>query len=142
MLAAVAAGFPLLMESARMLIAWPSNFQDLGAMLFMALALHQAAGARLAGAIAALVAALLCKELSATVALLHYGSHAQSAETGPDSAWDFFVIVDDYLAAYRALAELEGVFCEPSCIYGAVSSTLRTVGVLNAPLSFSSPVMA
>ena len=40
----------------------------------------------------------------ATVALLHYGSHAQSAEAGPDSAWDFFVIVDDYLPAYRALA--------------------------------------
>ncbi len=40
----------------------------------------------------------------ATLALLHYGSHAQSAETGPDSAWDFFVIVDDYGPAYRALA--------------------------------------
>lgn len=40
----------------------------------------------------------------ATVALLHYGSHAQSAATGPDSAWDFFVIVDDYGHAYRALA--------------------------------------
>jgi hypothetical protein len=40
----------------------------------------------------------------ATVALLHYGSHAQSAETGPDSAWDYFVIVDAYRPAYRALA--------------------------------------
>jgi hypothetical protein len=40
----------------------------------------------------------------ATVALLHYGSHAQSAGTGPDSAWDFFVIVDEYGPAYRALA--------------------------------------
>ena len=39
-----------------------------------------------------------------TVALLHYGSHAQSAETGPDSAWDYFVIVDEYRPAYRALA--------------------------------------
>jgi len=42
---------------------------------------------------------------AATVALLHYGSHAQAASgVGPDSAWDFFVIVDDYRAAYRALA--------------------------------------
>jgi hypothetical protein len=40
----------------------------------------------------------------ATVALLHYGSHAQRAENGEDSAWDFFVIVDDYRGAYRALA--------------------------------------
>ena len=39
-----------------------------------------------------------------TVALLHYGSHAQGAETGPDSAWDYFVIVDAYGPAYRALA--------------------------------------
>jgi len=39
-----------------------------------------------------------------TVALLHYGSHAQRAETGPDSAWDYFVIVDAYGPAYRALA--------------------------------------
>lgn len=39
-----------------------------------------------------------------TVALLHYGSHAQSAETGPDSAWDYFIIVDEYRPAYRALA--------------------------------------
>ncbi|MGH7729766.1 MAG: hypothetical protein ACRENJ_00780 [Candidatus Eiseniibacteriota bacterium] len=40
----------------------------------------------------------------ATVALLHYGSHAQSDQAGPDSAWDFFVIVEGYLPAYRALA--------------------------------------
>jgi hypothetical protein len=43
---------------------------------------------------------------AATVALLHYGSHAQAggAEAGPDSAFDFFVVVDQYLPAYRALA--------------------------------------
>lgn len=46
----------------------------------------------------------------ATVALLHYGSHAQAAANaeaaGPDSAWDYFVIVDDYRGAYRALASM------------------------------------
>jgi hypothetical protein len=58
-----------------------------------------------AGAVAQRIAAFLAPAFgSAAVALLHYGSHAQTAETGPDSAWDFFVIVDDYLAAYRALA--------------------------------------
>ena len=43
---------------------------------------------------------------AATLALLHYGSHAQAAgaAAGPDSAWDFFVIVDEYGPAYRALA--------------------------------------
>ncbi|MEK7824508.1 MAG: hypothetical protein AAB290_05660 [Candidatus Eisenbacteria bacterium] len=40
----------------------------------------------------------------ATAALIHYGSQAQGSGTGPDSAWDFFVIVDDYTTAYRALA--------------------------------------
>jgi len=40
----------------------------------------------------------------ATVALLHYGSHTQRTGAGVDSAWDFFVIVDDYGPAYRALA--------------------------------------
>jgi len=39
-----------------------------------------------------------------TVALLHYGSHAQDAGAGPGSAWDFFVVVDDYPRAYRALS--------------------------------------
>lgn len=58
-----------------------------------------------AGADAQRIAAFLAPAFGpACVALLHYGSHAQSAETGPDSAWDFFVIVDDYGAAYRALA--------------------------------------
>src|SRR5262245_3250500 len=68
-LAALAATFPLLMESTRMLIAWPSNFQDVGAMFFMALALHEAAAARLASTLAAILAALLCKEVAAPVAL-------------------------------------------------------------------------
>ncbi len=68
--AAMAASFPLLMESARMLISWPSNFQDLGAVLFAAVAIQQAAAARLGGTLAALLASLLCKELAAPAALL------------------------------------------------------------------------
>ena len=40
----------------------------------------------------------------ATVALIHYGSHAQHSAVSPDSARDFFVILDDYPSAYRALA--------------------------------------
>lgn len=46
----------------------------------------------------------------ATVALLHYGSHAQRVPGGEASAWDFFVVVDDYRAAYRALAAVQPRF--------------------------------
>lgn len=38
-----------------------------------------------------------------TAALIHYGSHAQSSDAQPDSAHDFFVIVDRYADAYESL---------------------------------------
>jgi tetratricopeptide (TPR) repeat protein len=68
--AAVAATFPLLLGSARMLIAWPSHFQDVGAIAFAALAIHEAAAARLGTMLAALLASLLCKEVGVVTALL------------------------------------------------------------------------
>ena len=40
---------------------------------------------------------------SATLALIHYGSHAQRSDARPESAHDFFVIVDRYATAYRSL---------------------------------------
>src|SRR6266516_4278753 len=66
--AAVAASFPLLVESGRMLIGWPSHFQDVGAIFFAALALHEASRGRLASTLASLLAALLCKEIAAVTA--------------------------------------------------------------------------
>ncbi|MDQ3698250.1 MAG: hypothetical protein M3373_09520 [Gemmatimonadota bacterium] len=36
-------------------------------------------------------------------AVVHYGSHAQRSGAGPESAHDFFVIVDRYAEAYRHL---------------------------------------
>ena len=39
-----------------------------------------------------------------TVALVHYGSHAQQSQPKPESAHDFFIIVDRYRDAYRSLA--------------------------------------
>src|SRR5690348_4864536 len=39
-----------------------------------------------------------------TVAVVHYGSHAQHSEPRAESAHDFFVIVDRYRDAYRSLA--------------------------------------
>lgn len=41
---------------------------------------------------------------STTVAVVHYGSHAQHSQPKPESAHDFFVIVDRYRDAYRSLA--------------------------------------
>lgn len=68
--AAAMASFPLWMESSRMLVAWPSHFMDLGALLFAALAIHEAAQRRLPTALAAMLGSLLCKEVGVVTALL------------------------------------------------------------------------
>jgi hypothetical protein len=49
----------------------------------------------------------------ATIAVLHYGSRAQGRAVGGDSAFDFFVIVTRYPAAYRAAALAVGAACRP-----------------------------
>src|SRR5258708_1621946 len=63
--AAAAAAFPLLAEGHRVLVAWPGHFQDVGAIVFVALALWAAARGSLAPALLAAAAALLCKEVAA-----------------------------------------------------------------------------
>src|SRR5204862_7446551 len=65
--AAAAAAFPLLIDADRMLIAWPSHFQDVGALFFAALALHEASRSRGWTTAAALLASLLCKEVAASI---------------------------------------------------------------------------
>lgn len=69
-LAAAAATFPALAEATRTLIAWPSGFQDLGAFVFAALAVHEAGRQRLPTALAALLGSLLCKEVAVSTALV------------------------------------------------------------------------
>jgi hypothetical protein len=49
-----------------------------------------------------------------TVAVIHYGSHAQRSDARPESAHDFFVIVDRYLEAYRSLATVLGTSHRPA----------------------------
>ena len=68
--AAVAATFPVVADSARTLILWPSAIQDLGALFFVSLALFETTRRRLPTAMLAVLAALLCKELTAFPALL------------------------------------------------------------------------
>ena len=48
-----------------------------------------------------------------TVALVHYGSHAHRSDARPESAHDFFVIVDAYRAAYRSLRATVGTRYRP-----------------------------
>lgn len=51
---------------------------------------------------------------ASTAAIIHYGSHAQHSGARPESAHDFFVIVEDYADAYHSLAERVGTSYEPS----------------------------
>jgi hypothetical protein len=68
-IAAAAAAFPLLAESTRTHIAWPSEFTDLGLFFFSVIALHEASRRRLPTALAALAAALLVKEMAIVTAV-------------------------------------------------------------------------
>ncbi len=45
---------------------------------------------------------------SSTIAIIHYGSHAQQSGARPESAHDFFVIVDRYAPAYRSFRAATG----------------------------------
>ena len=69
-LAAAMATFVLMMEATRMLLAIPTYGEELSALLFAAVALHEAARGRMATALAALTLSLLGKEIGATTALL------------------------------------------------------------------------
>ena len=68
--AAVVATAPLLSESTRLIIGFPSDFVDVGLWLFVALAAHETAKRRLPTALLALLCALLCKEVAVIAAVL------------------------------------------------------------------------
>ena len=48
-----------------------------------------------------------------TVAVVHYGSRAQGRRPRADSAYDFFIVVDDNRAAYESLAASVGTSYSP-----------------------------
>ena len=50
---------------------------------------------------------------ASALAILHYGSRAQGRVVRPDSAFDFFILVDRYGPAYRALATAVGARSRP-----------------------------
>src|SRR5262249_5610739 len=68
--ACAAASFPMLSESTRTLVSWPSQFVDVGLYFFSAVAFYATARRRLAVALAATLLALFCKELAVVTAVL------------------------------------------------------------------------
>jgi hypothetical protein len=51
---------------------------------------------------------------ASTVAVLHYGSHAQGRRPSADSAFDFFVVVGGYREAYESLRNRVGTSFKPA----------------------------
>lgn len=105
-----AATFPLFAEATRMLVTWPSNFQDLGAMLFAALALHEAARNRLVTTLVALLLSLFCKEVGVLVALLVPWMPVR-ATRGHRIRWAAWTagVVASWGLAYLAVSRLAGL---------------------------------
>ncbi|MBA2684783.1 MAG: hypothetical protein H0U66_09855 [Gemmatimonadaceae bacterium] len=70
------------------------------------------------------LAAMLARSFGeGTVAIVHYGSHAQHSDAKRESAYDFFVIVDRYGDSYASLARTVGT-----------SYSARTAATLNRML--------
>ncbi|MDQ2766619.1 MAG: hypothetical protein M3Y30_05640 [Gemmatimonadota bacterium] len=70
------------------------------------------------------LAAMLARSFGdGTIAIIHYGSHAQHSDARRESAFDFFVIVSRYRDAYESLARSVGT-----------SYTPRTASLLNRVL--------
>jgi hypothetical protein len=66
------------------------------------------------GADATALAATLARSFgSGTLAIIHYGSHAQHSDARRESAFDFFVIVSRYRDAYESLAGSVGTSYSP-----------------------------
>ncbi|HEY2896290.1 MAG TPA: hypothetical protein VGJ12_04070 [Gemmatimonadaceae bacterium] len=60
------------------------------------------------------LAAMLARSFGErTVAIIHYGSHAQHSDARRESAFDFFVVVDRYHTAYESLARTVGTSFSP-----------------------------
>ena len=60
------------------------------------------------------LAAMLARSFGpCTVAIIHYGSHAQRSDARRESAFDYFVIVDRYRDAYESLARTVGTSYSP-----------------------------
>lgn len=69
-----------------------------------------------------------------TVAVIHYGSHAQGRRPSADSAFDFFVIVDRYRDAYTSLKTQIGTSYGPGLATALANRLPPNVIAVNQPL--------
>ena len=69
-----------------------------------------------------------------TVAVIHYGSHAQGRRPSADSAFDFFVIVDRYRDAYTSLKARIGTSYGPGLATALANLLPPNVIAVNQPL--------
>lgn len=93
---------------------------------------------------AAALAAFLARSLGpTTVGVLHYGSRAQGRQPRADSAYDFFIVVDNYRAAYESLAAIVGTSYAPS-VATALAHVLppNVIAVANAQLRAKCSVLS
>jgi hypothetical protein len=157
---AAIASFPLLSESTRMLISWPSHFVDLGVWLFTALAFHEAAARRLWTTLVALLAALLCKEVAVVTAVLVPFVPGAGPRDRPERArWIAAIglLVAAWGAAYLAIRHRAGLALPhhletsaetvgtpiPLRVLWAVLNSLRALFSLPAtPTAWEGPVVA
>lgn len=69
-----------------------------------------------------------------TVAVIHYGSHAQGRRPSADSAFDFFVVVDRYREAYTSLKGAVGTHYGPGLATALANRLPPNIVAINQPL--------
>ena len=82
---------------------------------------------------------------SSTLALVHYGSHAQRTEVSADSARDFIVVLEDYPAAYRSLAAVLGTRFRPgtaSALNRILPPNVLSIAAPDSPLRAKCAVLS
>jgi hypothetical protein len=108
--ACIAASFPMLSESTRTLVSWPSQFVDVGLYFFTAVSLHETARRRLPSALAATLLGLFCKELAVIPALLlPWFPDARPRAERRRWAIAFGALVVVWAAAYLAVRRVAGL---------------------------------
>ena len=140
--AACAADFVLLLESTRALVIVPVHFVDLGLIVFSVLAWRAAEAGRLIVALAALAAALLCKETAiATAAILPWLARPRAGDSRRRWALATLVVAAVWAALYAwvrarlALALPRGLeaglspklLFEPARYAWSIAGTLRAL---------------
>jgi tetratricopeptide (TPR) repeat protein len=137
MRAAAVASFPVLADSARTLILWPSAMQDLGALFFVSLAFHETSRRRPSIALFAIFAALLCKELAVIPILLLPWTPEPPVWKRDRKRWIIAigVVVAAWAALYAMLLRLGGVMVQGQFESGRPAIAARFLWALGSSLA-------